>query len=100
MLLCGFALVSLQTFQPLHQFLRLLLRIVPPIRGPDVHDIPAKAFEDALPEFVTIPRGGGVSIRRSITFDAEKVPSGIVWMKDREIDAVAGASDLAMNFVT
>ena len=62
-------------------------------------DVPAEAFEDALAEFVAIARGGGVSVGGSIAFDAEEVASGIVWMKDGEIDAVAGASDLAMNLV-
>ena len=62
-------------------------------------DVPAQTFEDGLAEFVAITRGGGVSVGGSVAFDAEEVASGIVRMQDGEIDAVAGASDLAVNFV-
>ena len=62
-------------------------------------DVPAEAFEDALAEFVAVARGGGVSVGGSVAFDAEEVAAGIVWIKDGEVDAVAGAADLAMNFV-
>ena len=63
-------------------------------------DVPTETFENGLAEFVAITGGGGVSVGGSIAFDAEEVASGIVWMKDGEINAVAGATDLAMNFVT
>ena len=73
--------------------------VVPPVGGPEVLAVPAEAFEDGLAEFVAIAGGGGGAVGGSVAFDAEEVAARIVGMKDGEIDAVAGAADLAMDFV-
>ena len=58
-----------------------------PFHAPQAIDLPPQTFHHLLPQAIPIARGAGPLVFRPVTFDAKRVGTGLVGVKDgREIN--------------
>ena len=62
--------------------------------------VPAKSFEYALAQAITIARGLGRMVGRAVTFDRHQVSAWVLRVHDRQIEEVSSHPDLRVHVVS
>jgi hypothetical protein len=75
-------------------------RVTKPICTPDKVKKPPEAFEDFLAQAVTISRGAGSVVCRTVTFHAEQILSRPRRMNDSKVDPKAGHTHLCVDVIS
>ena len=62
-------------------------------------EVPPEALKHLVTEAITIPCAQCSAVRRAIALDAEEVPTRVIGIDDRQIDAVAATAHLSVDGV-
>lgn len=93
---------SFELVQKLNELRSLAPWVTEPVRRPDAPDtvFPALAFQNFLPDSVTVPNGYARVIGGTITLNGGKIGRKVVGMFYRHIDSISGNPKLRLNLET
>ena len=75
------------------------LRMRKPFHAPQAIDLPPQTFHHLLPQAIPIARGAGTIVFRPVTFDAEQVGTGLVGVKDSQINEKTGRAHFHLHLM-
>ena len=71
-----------------------------PFHAPQAVNLPSQTFQHLLPQAIPIARGAGPIVFRPVTFDAEQVGTGLIGIKDSQINEETGRAHFHLHLMS